>query len=381
VRYYLILIFCFSLPCQAAQSLRILLTNDDGYESIGINAMRKALTQAGHDVYTIAPATQQSGASASITARGVHVTAHQDQIWSVHGRPADAVRVGLGYIMFDTPPDLVISGANFSQNVGHDVNISGTVGAAITAFRLGVPAIALSVEVILEERPKGFPSSVGAFDGAGRLLVRLLENLDLDDLTAVLNVNYPARLPLDVKGVRWSMLSDHSIIGKRYNRRPDGKFAPELLSPYKHARKNDAESLADGYVTLTFLDGIMSVKTHRNQKYLDKYLLDRDYEPANVPIRQREPEKKPEPVQVPAEPEDNQVVEFQEATPVPPMNKLEEVETVTPPESTATAAPLPEVPKAILKNEPTESSMAPEAEKKKKKPDSWLRRIFKPKSW
>ncbi|MBT4492326.1 MAG: hypothetical protein HOC70_03715, partial [Gammaproteobacteria bacterium] len=328
-----------------------------------------------------APATQQSGASASITARGVHVTAHQDQIWSVHGRPADAVRVGLGYIMFDTPPDLVISGANFSQNVGHDVNISGTVGAAITAFRLGVPAIALSVEVILEERPKGFPSSVGAFDGAGRLLVRLLENLDLDDLTAVLNVNYPARLPLDVKGVRWSMLSDHSIIGKRYNRRPDGKFAPELLSPYKHARKNDAESLADGYVTLTFLDGIMSVKTHRNQKYLDKYLLDRDYEPANVPIRQREPEKKPEPVQVPAEPEDNQVVEFQEATPVPPMNKLEEVETVTPPESTATAAPLPEVPKAILKNEPTESSMAPEAEKKKKKPDSWLRRIFKPKSW
>ncbi|MCB1646367.1 MAG: 5'/3'-nucleotidase SurE, partial [Pseudomonadales bacterium] len=135
--------------CQSclADPLRILLTNDDGYKAPGIRAMYKALIHAGHDVTIVAPATQQSGSAASITSGGVSINEAEPGIWSVDGRPADAVRVGIGHIMKDNPPDLVISGANFGQNVGYDTNVSGTVGAAITALQLGFRAIAISVEV------------------------------------------------------------------------------------------------------------------------------------------------------------------------------------------------------------------------------------------
>ena len=168
VRYLIFLTLVICLPVNAAQSLRILLTNDDGFESPGLRALNEALSAAGHDVYVIAPASQQSGASASVTTRGVKVTELPDNVWSVHGRPADAVRVGLGYIMHDYPPDLVVSGANFGQNTGQDVNVSGTFGAAITAHQLGIPAIAVSVEIKPDEMDRGFPSTAGAFGGAAR---------------------------------------------------------------------------------------------------------------------------------------------------------------------------------------------------------------------
>jgi len=410
VRYFLaLLLISLCLPAAGEGRLRILLTNDDGFDSPGIRALHTALTGAGHDVTIIAPATQQSGASASVSARGVRVTEHPGKVWAVHGRPADAVRVGLGYLMFDNPPDLVISGANFGHNTGQDVNISGTVGAAITAQRLGVPAIAISVEIKLNEATQGFPSTVAAFPGAGRLLVRLIQNLDLDDLTAVLNVNIPAVLPLDVRGVRWARLSDHSLLGKRYNKQPDGTFAPELIGTDEHSRKYDAESLADGWVTLTFLDGDMSVPVRRSQKYLDRGLLDRNYEPAAIqaPRRQPEPAAKPLPreaAQSRNEPADDQVVEFERAAPAPAPQPatLKSMERESVP-ATRPAEPEPQqvesepvsrepepVPEPAEMEPPqTEAESAqpkpdaadPVQQPPKRKPDSWLRRMFDPKSW
>ena len=284
MRYLLfVTLLAVALPCLGASNLRILLTNDDGFESRGIVALHKTLTEAGHDVYLIAPASQKSGASASISSRGVAVTAYPNQVWAVHGTPSDAVRVGLGNLMYNNPPDLVASGANLGQNVGRDVNISGTVGAAITALHLGVPAISLSVGLKIEEARTGFPSTIGAFGGAARLLSRVISNMDLADMTAVLNINYPPSLPLDVRGIRWTKLSEHSILGKRYYQQKDGRYAQELTAPHPNARAYDAESVLDGFVTMTFLDGDMSVPTRRNQKYLDQHLLDRSFEPRYRP--------------------------------------------------------------------------------------------------
>jgi len=124
----------------ALDKLRILLTNDDGYQAPGIKAVRTALIEAGHDVVLIAPATQQSGASSSVTSGGITFNEEEPGIWAVTGRPADAVRIGIGHIMKDNPPDLVVSGANFGNNSGVDVMISGTVGAALTALQFGFPA-------------------------------------------------------------------------------------------------------------------------------------------------------------------------------------------------------------------------------------------------
>ena len=158
-RYRLITAFFISLasiaPAFASDnSLTILLTNDDGYLSPGIRAMRQALLDQGHEVLMVAPAENQSGSSASISPDGITVTDHGLNVWSVEGRPADAVRFGLGQLMADQPPDLVISGINFGQNVGADVMISGTVGAATTAVRLGIPAIAISAPSTSKRRAK-----------------------------------------------------------------------------------------------------------------------------------------------------------------------------------------------------------------------------------
>lgn len=378
MRYLTSLLLLLPLTAVSEQNLRILLTNDDGFESPGITALREALNQAGHDVYVIAPATQQSGASASVTASGVGVTAHPNQTWAVHGRPADAVRVGLGNIMYNNPPDLVVSGANFGQNTGQDVNVSGTVGAALTAYRLGTPAIAVSVEIKLNELERGFPSTVGAFKGAARLVARLISNLKLDDMTAVLNVNYPARLPLDVRGVRWSALSDHSVFANRYNLNAEGTYVPEFQGPRKNARERDAESLIDGFVTLTFLDGDISTPTRRGQKYLDKHLLDRAYEPVAPASRKAvlEPSAEPKTVTSDPEPQPEPNV-LNERKPVEPVIQLPETHAEpTSPDPKAVSMPVDTEEENAVVEETTEQPDEP-----KKKPDSWLRRMFNPSSW
>ncbi len=263
----------FTLPTLAAGKLRILLTNDDGFEAPGIRAVHKALLAAGHDVYMIAPATQQSGSSAGITSGGVEVTAYPGKIWAVHGKPADSVRVGLGHIMWDNPPDLVVAGANLGQNTGADIKLSGTIGAAVTALDFGIPAIAISVEIRLDEARTRYPTTVSSFPRAAELVNRVISNLDINTFNAILNINYPARLPLDIRGVRWSQISNFSLLTKRYHQKPDGKYAYEFQNPHPNARKNDAESLVDGYVTLTLLDGNSSIFPSRSDKKLATGLL------------------------------------------------------------------------------------------------------------
>ncbi len=270
--YLLIILAWLPATAMAALDLKILLTNDDGFEAPGIQALHEALVSAGHDVYLVAPATQQSGASMSITTSN-RVTAYPGQIWAVEGTPADAVRFALGHIFIDTPPDLVVSGANFGQNTGADIPYSGTVGAAMTAYRAGIPSIAVSVAIREDEMTTGFGTTYAAFPGAARLISRLITKLDLNLLTHVLNVNYPAALPLDVRGIRWSELSDHSLISNRYYRRADGSYAAELQFPHPNSRKYDAESVNDGFVTMTLLDTVKAHSPSREQKRLSRDLL------------------------------------------------------------------------------------------------------------
>ena len=89
-RYRLITAFFISLasiaPAFASENaLTILLTNDDGYLSPGIRAMRQALLDQGHEVFMVAPAENQSGSSASISPDGITVTDHGLNVWSVEG--------------------------------------------------------------------------------------------------------------------------------------------------------------------------------------------------------------------------------------------------------------------------------------------------------
>ncbi|MGZ8177484.1 5'/3'-nucleotidase SurE [Williamsia sp. SKLECPSW1] len=176
-------------------SLRILLTNDDGWEAPGITALADGLRVAGHEVVVVAPATNQSGASARISSSGKLTVSRplgDEPVWSVDGSPADSVIFGLTHV-FETTlggrPDLVVSGANAGANAGQAVHFSGTVGAAVCATGFGVPAIAVSTHMAWDTAP-----TPELFDDTVRAVTALLDGAAPADLVpdgAVLNVNIP----------------------------------------------------------------------------------------------------------------------------------------------------------------------------------------------
>ena len=135
---------------------QILLTNDDGILSPGLWAAAASLSKLGFVTVT-APREQSSGAGRSLpsTSDGiiqeqrVQVKGQEWTVFSVGGTPAQAVLHGVLEVM-KKKPDLVVSGINYGENVATGVTISGTVGAAMEAASLGIPALAVSLEAAAE---------------------------------------------------------------------------------------------------------------------------------------------------------------------------------------------------------------------------------------
>jgi 5'-nucleotidase len=177
----------------------ILLTNDDGIRSPGLWAAAKALSSLGF-VTVAAPVEQWSGAGRSMPphTRGtiheeqVEVDGQAWQVYAVAGTPAQAVEHAVWEVM-PTRPDLVVAGINYGENIGSGVTISGTVGAALEAASLGIPSLAISLEV----DPRDHLSLADHVDFgaaahfAALFAQRLLDGLQASDLD-VLKVEVPA---------------------------------------------------------------------------------------------------------------------------------------------------------------------------------------------
>ncbi len=131
---------------------KILLTNDDGIRSPGLWAAAKALSALGY-VTVVAPREQSSamGRSMPVTSDGVireervRVNGQEWPVYAVGGSPAQAVQHGVLRVAA-AKPDLVVSGINYGENLAFGVSVSGTVGAAMEAVSLGIPALAVSLE-------------------------------------------------------------------------------------------------------------------------------------------------------------------------------------------------------------------------------------------
>lgn len=177
-----------------AETRRILLTNDDGYTSEGIQVLADTL-DALAEVWVVAPNSEQSGVSHALTLdRPLRVERLGSRRFAVDGTPTDCVTLAISNLMADSPPDLVVSGVNFGGNMGVDVHYSGTVSAAFEGVILGYPALAVS-----QQRGEGFEFHM-ASAYARRLARWILENgLPPDTL---LNVNVPIGEPKGVKLTR-----------------------------------------------------------------------------------------------------------------------------------------------------------------------------------
>jgi 5'/3'-nucleotidase SurE len=210
---------------RSALALDILLTNDDGFDSPGITALHTALSDAGHNVTVVAPATQQSGKGGSINTEvfeftpGVglmQLTNRGGNVWSLAGSPVDSVKAGLDVVLKNYPPDLIVSGLNFGENIGKPgSNASGTEGAALMGTFRGIPSIAGSVQLLIQESP-GFPSTVAAFAPAAAFMVSAIATLEaangsqvLPSHIRMLNVNFPVPYE-EIQGVQITALADGS---------------------------------------------------------------------------------------------------------------------------------------------------------------------------
>jgi 5'-nucleotidase len=177
--------------------MRILITNDDGIEAPGLDVLEHIASKVSKDVWVVAPETDQSGASHSLTlAEPLRMRELAKRRYAIKGTPTDCVIMGVRYLLEEKPPDLVLSGVNRGQNLADDVNYSGTVAGAIEGVLLGVPSIALSLAIGQNET--GQPLWDTPMRHGAPLLRRLLDAGWPEGV--VLNINFPDCVPDAVKG-------------------------------------------------------------------------------------------------------------------------------------------------------------------------------------
>lgn len=288
-----------------ANALNILLTNDDGCRAPGIDAMYRALTAAGHKVTLVGPLNDSSGISAAsvvVPGQALAVTelapgkfcvgppegyAAPTGKTSAIGTPVDAVNVGLDVILKDTPPDLVVSGSNFGENVGPLTQMSGTLNAAVRAMFKGIPAVAVStaidMDLIIRDQQAGYRKTLGAMDDTARFAVKVIERasqagsearkacaskkqqceLNLLGLPGVsgLNLNYPPLPPSEVKGLSFAPIGNWDRVNFTSQRSADGTVHVNLVAPSTPTpaqQKADAYQLWQGHAVITVIDGNMT---------------------------------------------------------------------------------------------------------------------------
>lgn len=171
--------------------MKILLTNDDGIDAVGIRTLYERLSTIA-DVTMVAPADDQSAVGRQLS-RAVELTEHE-RGYAVDGTPADCVIAGLGALELE--PDFVVSGCNHGANLGaYVLGRSGTVSAAVEAAFFDVPAIAASVYFpVADIRSDGFSPDPVHFDEAARgvrYLVEHASNVGVFETADYLNVNAP----------------------------------------------------------------------------------------------------------------------------------------------------------------------------------------------
>lgn len=176
--------------------MRILLTNDDGIHAEGLKVLERIARQLSDDVWVVAPETDQSGLSHSLTLSSpLRLRQEGEKRFALSGTPTDCVIMAARRVMPEAP-DLVLSGVNAGQNICDDVTYSGTVAGAIEGTMLGFRSIALS-QAFRRDRDRDATWATAERHGAD--VIRRL--MDVETPTGTLfNVNFPAVDPDDVAG-------------------------------------------------------------------------------------------------------------------------------------------------------------------------------------
>lgn len=232
--------------------MRILLTNDDGINAPGLAALERIAHKLADEVWVVAPETDQSGKSHSLTLSDpLRLRSLGDRRFAVHGTPTDCVIMGIRHLMPELP-DLVLSGVNRGQNVADDIGYSGTVAGAMEGTLLGIRSFALSQSFSAETRHD--PKFVTAEAHAPDLLTRLLDLSLPPDI--VLNINFPDRPPESVEGIEITSQGKRNQAFVDIDERSDGRGLPYYWiamrrERFEAPRGTDLRAMAEGRISVT----------------------------------------------------------------------------------------------------------------------------------
>lgn len=238
----------------------ILLTNDDGYDATGLQVLYKEMKKR-YDVFVVAPHTQQSGSSHSLTLRKpIRVEKVNDKFYIVGGTPTDCVLLAYHDLM-KSGIDLVVSGINHGPNMGSDVFYSGTVAAALQGASLGIKAVAISM---MGDASCDFTSAVKySCDLIGRVLASGRRDL-------ILNVNIPDGRIRGEKVTRMGKrIYKDKVIRDRAKKNVIYSIIDGVLS-YRADNNTDFQAIDDHCVSITPLK--LDLTDFEAMEKLDEYL-------------------------------------------------------------------------------------------------------------
>jgi 5'-nucleotidase len=222
---------------QRIKPLRILVTNDDGIHSPGLlvaETIARALTD---DVWVVAPETEQSGASHSLTlSLPLRLRQVEERKFAVTGTPTDCAMMGVAEILRDRKPDLVLSGVNRGSNIADDVTYSGTIAGAMEGTALGIRSIALSQAYGFEE---GYKVRWHCAETHGPSVIKRLVEVGWPEPQEVLmNVNFPDCEPEDVSAIEVTEQGKRDMQTAAMERRVDLRRNPYFWIGFKRVRSN-----------------------------------------------------------------------------------------------------------------------------------------------
>ncbi len=235
------------------KNLRILLTNDDGIHAHGLEVLRQIAAALSDDVWIVAPETEQSGGSRSLTLSDpLRVRRIDERTFAVNGTPTDCTLMGVVKLVEGKRPDLVLSGVNHGQNIADDITYSGTVAGAMEGSCAGIPSIALSQA--FASRRSNEPHWATAQTFGPQIISRMMDIGWQTDI--IINLNFPDTQPEDVKGIKITNQSLRNKLPTHIDERIDARGSTYYWIGYANRdepqpKEGDITALAQGYVALT----------------------------------------------------------------------------------------------------------------------------------
>ena len=239
--------------------MRVLLTNDDGIQAEGLQALRRTLIGVeGIELAVIAPDGNRSAIGRGITTRRplwVEEVDFGDGTvgYATDGTPVDCVRFAALGLVEGFEAELIVSGINHGSNLGDDISYSGTVAAAIEGIVLGLPAIAVSQQSLAREMDFRLGRTF-EFEAAAAFIARVVEEIEDVPLPSgtLLNVNFPGG---EIRGVEVARLGkriyrDELVLQDEESGRRQYRIYGDAPD-YERQEGTDLAAVADGRVAVT----------------------------------------------------------------------------------------------------------------------------------